>query len=466
VKLRQGAGFAGLLCALFLGAQPAESATVFDAHECGEPAASAGARCGIVYVPENHAKPHGRKIPLNVVVLPATGTPQDAKRAQYDLEGGPGFAVTDFLEFYTGEGAVYRAHRDIVLADMRGTGASNPLRCAGLEELENRDPWAPLYPPDLVAECAAQLAVANDPTRYSTAAAARDIDLVRRALGYTQLDLNAVSYGTTLALRYIADFPRAVHAAAFMGTVPASRTPPRYHAQAAEHALLQLSMECEADAGCRDKAGDMHANLLAAVKQLPAGHPEVGDVFMEKVRTQLYSPDSARRLPTLLARAAHGDFDGFLRGRAGGREFADGLYLSITCAESLSRMDLPAAVAAAADTGFGAYRLERQRDACARWPQAPRDPRLFEQRKSDVPVLFISGARDPVSPAEWAGEVSAAFRHQKTVVVAQGAHVFDGLTGLDTCLDAAIIRLFDTGDAAAPGYSCFTSMMPPPFTAP
>jgi pimeloyl-ACP methyl ester carboxylesterase len=440
------------------------AAPQFEPRECGEPAASAGARCGVVHVPESHARRRGRRIPLNVIVLPATGKPLDAKRAQYDLEGGPGFAATGFLAFYAGEGAAYREHRDIVLADMRGTGASNPLRCAGIEELEGRDPWAALYPPELVAECAAQLAVANDPAAYSTAAAARDIDLVRRALGYDTLDLNAVSYGTTLALRTIADFPRMVHSAALMGTVPASRTPPRYHAPAAERALLQLALECQNDAACRDRNGDLHANLLAAVKQLPQSRPSIGDVFMEKVRTKLYSPDSARRLPVLLARAAHGDFDGFLRrGEAG---FADGLYLSITCAESLARMDVAAAIAESADTGFGAYRLERQRDACARWPAAPTDRHLFDQPPSDTPVLFIGGAHDPVSPVEWGVDAARAFRRGKAVTVAAGAHVFDGLSGLDSCLDATIIRLFDTGDVGAPDYSCFDSMTPPPFATP
>ena len=116
-------------------------------------AAAAGARCGVVYVPENHAKPRGRKIGLNVLVLPATGK-ADASRAQYDLEGGPGFAATDFLDFYAGDGAMYRESRDIVLADMRGTGGSNPLRCFGIEEREKRQPLAPMYPPELVAECA------------------------------------------------------------------------------------------------------------------------------------------------------------------------------------------------------------------------------------------------------------------------------------------------------------------------
>lgn len=417
-----------------------------------------------MYVPENHAKPHGRKIPLNVIVLPATGAPLDATRAQYDLEGGPGFAVTKFLEFYAGEGAPYRAHRDIVLADMRGTGASNPLRCAGIEELEARDPWAPLYPPALVAECAQQLGVANDPAAYSTAAAARDIDLVRRALGYRQLDLNAVSYGTTLALRYIAEYPRAVHAAALMSTVPAGRTPPRFHAIAAERVLLQIALDCERDANCRASFGDLHANLKSAVAQLPRDQPFAGDVFMEKLRTKLYSTASARQLPALVLKAAHGDFDAFLARGEGG--FADGLYLSITCAESLARMDLPAAIAAADDTGFGAYRLERQRDACAAWPKAPVDPRLFRQPPSDVPVLFIGGDRDPVSPAEWVADVAPAFRHHHSVVVAQGGHVLDGMSGLDTCLDAKITELFDGGDVERLDYDCFAAMQPPAFGAP
>jgi len=83
---------------------------------------------------------------------------------------------------------------------------------------------------------------------------------------------------------------------------------------------------------------------------------------------------------------------------------------------------------------------------------------LFERRASDVPVLFLGGARDPVSPPEWIDDVAGSFRRHKVIVVAEGAHGFDGLSGLDTCLDATIILLFDTGDVAAPDYSCFQDM--------
>ena len=300
----------------------------FEARDCSTDASAAGARCGVVYVPENHDKPRGRKIPIHVVVLPATG-PHDGKRAQFDLEGGPGFAATDFLEFYAGEGAPYRQKRDIVLADMRGTGQSNPLRCPGLEK---RQPALPLYPPELVAECAKQLS----------------------------------SYGTTLALRYMADFPKAVHAAVLMGTVPASRMPPRYHATAAQAALEQLMVDRAADSACR-AMGDMRANLSAALQMVVA--VMTAPVFLEKLRNQLYLPASRVHIPNLLVQAAQGDFRGFTGSAGSGRAFADGLYLSITCAESFAHMDVDAAIAVARATIFGAYRLERQRDACEHWPK-------------------------------------------------------------------------------------------------
>ena len=73
--------------------------------------------CGSVFVPEDHAAPQGRKIALNVIVFKALApTPGDS--AQFDLEGGPGFAVTDSAAFYAGDGEAYRRARDVVLVDM------------------------------------------------------------------------------------------------------------------------------------------------------------------------------------------------------------------------------------------------------------------------------------------------------------------------------------------------------------
>jgi len=399
------------------------------------------------------------------MVLPATGGHRDAKRAQYDLEGGPGFAATDFLAFYAGEGALYREKRDVVLADMRGTGQSNPLRCSAIEAREKLQPTLPMYPPELVAECAKQLGFHSDPRQYATFAASHDIDLVRRALGYAQLDLNAISYGTTLALRYMAEYPKSVHSAVLMGTAPASRTPPRYHAPAAQAALDRLMADCAADSACRAEAGDVRANLASALQRVGASSVMTPPVFLEKLRNRLYTPASRAHVPYLLSQAAQGDFRGFTKA-GNDRVFADGLYLSITCAESFTRMDVGAAIAAASATSFGAYRLERQRDACRQWPTGAADPRLMREPDSSIPVLFVAGAQDPVTPAEWAEEAAKHFINGLVIRAPHGAHVFDGLTGLDTCLDAVMVRFFDSGSARTLDASCFVHMMPPAFGAP
>jgi pimeloyl-ACP methyl ester carboxylesterase len=456
--------FTVIATAAWLACLPAFAAKpTFDARECSASAAAAHARCGVVYVPENYAKPHLRKIPLNVIVLPATQPPPENTHAQYDLEGGPGFAVTGFLKFYAGEGAPYRATHDIVLADMRGTGGSNPLHCFDIEAREKRLPTAPMYPPELVKACADVLSVANDPSQYTTAAAARDIDAVRVALGFRQLDLNAVSYGTTLALRYIADYPTRVRTAVLTGAVPANRTPPRYHAIAAEVSLKRLGEECSADADCEKQSGNLQANLHAALTRVATVPGFTAPVFMEQLRKRLYAPATRVRIPYLLSLAAQGDFTAFTEASQDST-FSDGLYLSITCSESFAWMDVNAAIEAARNSHFGPYRLERQRDACKQWPVSARDVNLMKQPSSRVPVLFITGDLDPVSPSDWTHEVAKHFANSRIVSVPHGAHVFDGLSGLDTCLDAVTIRFMNSA-ALDLDTSCFNTMSPPPFGA-
>lgn len=139
--LRAGliAGLAVVLSAC--AATPQPKAAV--AWRVCEPAlAKAGAACATITVPENYSRADGRRIGLNVIVLPAL-TDDGLRDAQFDLEGGPGLAGTGAAGFYLGPGAAYRRQRDLVFVDMRGTGESNPLRCPGVEAHDG-DPWAPM----------------------------------------------------------------------------------------------------------------------------------------------------------------------------------------------------------------------------------------------------------------------------------------------------------------------------------
>jgi pimeloyl-ACP methyl ester carboxylesterase len=443
--------------------QLASREPVFSVRPCpSDLSATRDVVCGSVSVPENYARPAGRRIDLNVVVLRALA-PQRAKAAQFDLEGGPGLAVGDSASFYSGEGVAYRTSRDVVLMDMRGTGHSNPLRCSAIEARTKTQPSAPLYPPAMVAECAQQLAGIADVRQYTTAAASRDLDAVRRALGYARIDLYALSYGTTLALRYIADHPGRVRTAVLTGTVPADKTPPAHHAIAAERGLRMLLDACAEDAACARQYPDPWADLDRATAALG---PDMAPVFLEKLRTLLYLPATARGVPRFIRLAANGEPELAARSGDGGRVFADGLYLAITCSESLARMDLHRALAESSKTRFGDYRLARQRAACERWPIAPADPDLFRAGRYDVPVLLFSGAMDPVTPTEWSIGVSRRFPNSKLVIVPEGAHLFMGLSGMDTCMDRMILKFVETASVRGIDSSCVADMHRGPFAAP
>lgn len=421
-------------------------------------------RCGVVRVPENYDKPEGRTIALYVVVLPALAGSQK-QVAQFDLEGGPGWEATFATSFYLTDGLSYRRTRDVVLADQRGTGQSAPLRCPKIEAYDLQWPTPPMYPPALVKDCADTLSQNADLTQYTTTNSARDMDAIRAALGYEKIVINALSYGTTLALRYIAQHGEHVQSAILMSTVPAERAPPSHHARSAAHALSLVIADCAADVVCSKAFPALQGDVDTTLAQLDKDGEFARSIFLEKLRALLYTPMNYKHVPLFLHQTASGDFtafDAMTRAKAG-RIFAHGLYLSITCTETYPHIDIAAATAEANDTPFGTYRLERQRAACANWPHGAADTSLYQHPNSDVPVLFLSGAFDPVAPAEWTAALAPTFPNSLHIVVARGAHVLDGLSGMDTCLDAQAVAFIDAASPKAVDPACFAQMRGEPY---
>lgn len=446
------------LAATFAGSFASGSALAFDFERrtCAPEIAAAGAECGVVNVPENYAAPAGRSVALNVAILRAAN-PRAGNVPLFELEGGPGIAVTGNLSFYATDGAIYRRDRDVVFVDMRGTGGSNPLTCDGLAAYARSEPSGPLYPPALVAACAEDLRARADLNQYSTANAVRDLDAVRQALNADKIALDALSYGTTLALAYMAEHPDRVSAAVLTSTVPADRTPPRFHATAGAAALARIFEACAADALCAARFPDPANDMERARQRFST--TEEAEIFSEGLRTMMYAPASARRVPLYLHQIA--------RGVAPSRSYstpavADGLYLSITCAESFPFFDLAAAEADARRTVFGDYRLRRQSEACAAWPASPSAP-PSPTHAIEVPVLFVSGSFDPVSPAAWTDEILAYFPNGRHIVIDGGGHIVDGLSNLDSCYDPVIVRFLDTRDARKLDAQCLSDVRPPAF---
>jgi pimeloyl-ACP methyl ester carboxylesterase len=434
--------------------------------------------CGKLTVFENRQTRAGRTIDLNVVVLPAL-EPGQKQAPIFELSGGPGQAATSAVNYYVGPGREYRRHRDVVLVDQRGTGSSNPLSAPATTK-KPQDYLSEMYPVDYVNRMRAALEPRADLTQYTTSIAMDDLDDVRAWLGYERINLFGISYGTRAALVYLRQHPDRVRSAILMGVAPTYLKIPLHHARSAKRALDLLLAECAADSACRQAFPEIEREwdaLLARLGREPArveySPPDKSgpvtleiqrDIFAEKIRNLLYSRASAARVPLLVHSAAHGDFGPFLeetiRDRFG--PLADGMYLSVTCAEDVPFIDQAEAAQANAGNPFGNYRVEQQNRACGLWPRGAIPDGYHEPVSADVPVLIVSGKLDPVSPPERGDEVARHLPNSRHLVIARGAHIHQGLTNAG-CIDALMLKFLAKGHARDLDTSCLEHIQAPPF---
>ncbi len=457
----------------FCGAASANalaSAPRFRLAPCKVPGGTEIVRCGHLQVPENWSKPEGRKIPLNIVVMPKVGLGPEQPPVIW-LEGGPGVPGTLGAALYSNELKLHRMRRAVVLFDMRGTGGSNPLHCP---KTENRSPLADMWNLADETACRRALETKADLTQYTTAAAAHDVDAIRQALGFDKIDLMALSYGTYLAQAYIKLYPDHVRAVALMGSLPLGEKLPLHHNANAEAALREVFADCRADGACHRAFPHLEAdwtNLTRRLAQTPVLVQTKNGLFtirsgpfLETVRNQLYVTPGQRGLPLLISRAANGDFGPLLKlvEHHGAELEADGLYLSVTCPEDTRRITEADIVKATAGVSFGRWRIDQHIAACKVWPPAEPDATLLTPVRSNVPVLLLAGGRDSVTPAKWAYQIAAGLPHARVVVIEPLSHAPIGLSNLG-CLDRLMDTFYAKASADGLDISCVATMKPPPF---
>ena len=478
-----------LLLALTGDAGPAGAGTAVLAsghgalQPCDIPGLAGKARCGAHEVWENRDTKKGRRISLKIVVLPATGSPAAPDPLVY-LAGGPSEAATEAAAGLAEDLAAIREHRDILLVDQRGTGGSHPLNCQMYVPPENLQSYlGEFFPVESVRRCRAALEKDTDLTLYTTPIAMDDLDEVREALGYPKLNLLGGSYGTRAAQVYLERHPSHVRTVILQGVVPKDDRMPLHFPRGAERALQGVLDECAAEASCRSAFPNLREESRAAFETLsrapvrttvlnPAtGEPaEVSlsrDLAAEAVRYMLYSSAAAGEIPAVLHQAAGGDWTPLAERALFGRRVivgggANGLYLSITCAEDVPWIKPGEGERAAEGTFLGGYRLRDQRAACAEWPRASIPPQYFEPVRSPAPVLLVSGQWDPTTPPSNADAVAKSLPHALHVVVPHGGHGYDGLEGL-ACLQRLETAFVEKGTTEGLEAACIAAIRRPPF---
>jgi len=426
-----------------------------DLRACDVPGISRGGRCGTLEVYENRATKSGRRIALNIVIIPAVSETTAADPIVW-LEGGPGGAATQAIGPVTQQylRGLRRDH-DIVFVDQRGTGQSNPLNCDLGDSPADLDRYfGPLLPRDLVRGCRERLERTADLTQYTTSIAADDLDEVREALGYPAINLAGASYGTRAALVYMRRHPTHTRSAFLVGVAPTDFELPLPFARAAQHALDLTLSDCAADPSCHAAFPDAKHEFDGVLARFARGplHVEMTDPatdrkrtvtlprenYVEHLRLMLYTTFGARLVPVVVHQAFLGNFVPFettaTRFNAG-VSLARGMYLSVTCSEDVPFITEKQIAEETRGTFLGDRRIRAHLEACAEWPRAAVPAGFRDPVKSDVPTVLYSGDADGSTPP-WIAEAAARFlSNGRLVQVPHTGHQIAGPCAWDLMRD-------------------------------
>jgi len=398
-----------------------------------------GFECARLVVPFDYARPDWRRFTLPVIKLPASD-PARRIGALVINPGGPGGSGVQYALGARSEfPAAVRARFDIVGFDPRGVGGSEPaLSCLTGPQLDqyfatDDEPSDAAQFRQVIAQgklfaagCARNSAALLP--YVGTRNAARDLDVLRAALGESRLSFLGKSYGTYLGAWYAQLFPGRVRALVLDGAVDpdaSSLDLDITQAEGFQVAFGSFAAWCLASATCPLGHGGpvsaaakvqgliTRADSAPLASRLGDGQVADGAMLLTGVTFALYSRSFWPYLRAALAGAFAGDGTGLveLANALTGRN-PDGTYSNLTDAfTAISCLDRPwprslaiwqSAAAAAAQGAplFGAP-LVWGNLACAYWP-VPSYPQSPIRAAGAPPILVIGTLRDPATPYRWA----------------------------------------------------------------
>ena len=491
--------------------------------DCGD-----GLQCATASVPLDHDRPAGRHISLSVARLPATDQAH-RKGTLFVNNGGPGNSVIDFMhgDVHDVVPAAVQERFDIVGFDPRGVGESTPVRCfadADAQQAFFGDlPPFPTAPDEidqaitaareLGQRCRARNGDLLD--HVSTADVARDLDLLRRAVGDDKLTFAGYSYGGLIGMTYAQLYPDRVGAALLDGApdpvawttgAGADRRDPfsvRLDShRAASDALGFFLDSCQAAgpercafaaADTRAKFDSLMARLLAGpiIVDLPPGVAGPGGptpltyaFVVDGLRGGLQFPpiwgDLAGLLeatfeapdgpPAPVAPSATDDAAATTPSASAPPIDASDDYdnsrealLAVSCSETRNPNNARrwADFAAAADRDapyFGAD-FAWLSLPCATWPAHARDALAGRfEAKTASPLLFVNSRFDAASPLDRAAEVAARTPGARLLTVEGAGHPASFIP--NGCVADAVSRYLVDRVLPAAGAVCAAELEP------
>ncbi|MGC9500230.1 alpha/beta hydrolase [Streptomyces sp. WG7] len=459
-------------------------------------------QCGKVTVPLDYDRPEGGTLDLALARYRATGESRGSVLLNFGGPGGSGVSELaaggkDFMHLTNGY--------DVVTFDPRGVGRSSPVTCgpATLDIMEATDGDEELTDPQDVLrrlrDAAAECTKHSGPVlpHIGTVNAARDMEVMRRALGDDRLNYLGFSYGTRLGAVYAAQFPDKVGRVVLDGvdTLTEPLTEQGLAGARGQQTALENFLDwCVEDIACpfgqdARAARRQVVQLVASLDSDPVptdfGEPFSGQDMVGAIGQALYSrelwPTLQRALAQLLEDGDTRGLEGFVSGgvtfpvRARGPADDDG---GLTDQEDIPMDNLPAALMAVncaddpdrpaadqvagslsrlraryeeASPVFGRYRLT-QVLMCYGRPRGT-DYIRDEVKDLDTSEMLLVGTRgDPATPYRWTVETAERLGPSAVVLDNKG----EGHTGYASseCVHRKVDDFLLYGSLPPDGSSC------------
>ena len=451
---------------------------------CGD-----GLQCAEASAPLSYDDPAAGEISLALVRHVATGN--DRIGSLLVNPGGPGGSgydfVADSLDYATDK--KLQASFDIVGFDPRGVGRSSAVSCYDSAEMDEylyglteakrgTDAWIA----ELAASSDAFAAACADETgpllgTVDTQSAARDLDLLRAALGDTELNFLGYSYGTFLGAIYAELFPEKVGRFVLDGAVDPSTSNFEFtktQAVGFENALRAYLADCVTGEDCPfrgsvDNALTTIGALMASVDASPItatdGRQLGASALLTAIIYPLYQATAWPQLSVMFDTVMHGSADvAFQFADAYNGRDADGNYsdnstesfIAIKCidyaynADPASMRSQAAELAEAAPV-IGPY-LSFGDIGCANWPYTFTGERDEIRAAGAAPILVVGTTNDPATPYVWAQQLAEQLERGTLVTYTGEGHT--AYNKSNSCVNDAVDSYLVDGIVPAADPQC------------